>query len=123
MSDENGGPVSLKDVVDVALKRVFVDDGTLLRDVIAEHPNIRLFLIGGLRNGQTWPAGQVQILLVGNTIQVTLQVRSLEIEARYHDKSCSTLADAIENDLALDTVRWVPDWQGRKRLERKLLTS
>lgn len=122
MSDGNGKPVSLRDVVDVALGRVFVDDGTLLRDLVSEQPNIRLFLIGGQRNGQTWPAGEVRIVLLGNTISVTLAVRSLEIEAKYHDKSCSTLVDAIENDLALDTVRWVPDWQGRKRLERKLLT-
>lgn len=122
MTDENGRPVSLRAVIDHAMQRVYEDDGTLLRDMKAEYPYLRLFLLGGARNAHTWPCGMIGVALNGNQIQVTLSIRSLEIESKYYDSSYSSLLATIENDLALDTVRWTPDWQGRKRLERKLLT-
>lgn len=122
MTGENGKPESLRDVVNTAIGGFFSDDGTLLRDLEKAFPYVRKFLIGGRRNSYTWPAGEFRIALNGNMVQVTLAVRALEIEAKYYDSSYSTMLDTIENDLSLDTVNWCPDYKGRQRLEKKLLT-
>jgi hypothetical protein len=122
MSESNGAPQSLKELVQDCLGAVGTDDGTLMRDMLSDYPNLRLAVLGGHRQNHNWPPSTLRISRSGNNICVVLECSSLEVERRTYSQSVFGAFEILEEDLATQPGGWQPNWRGRQRLERQLLS-
>lgn len=120
MSDSNGDPVSVREVIDQALEAVQTAPDQLLSSFGADYPMCRLFLLGGMRGHHNWPAGTVSLKRVRDELVLTVRIPCLEVEASYSGQSFYGLFEMLETDLCNDTIRWRADWRRKQREERKL---
>ena len=121
--ESNGKPVKVSELVEQARDRLMVDDGSLLPDMSDQFPAIRSFLIGGNRDGQTWPAGQIFVFREAFSIVVKISVRTLGVECVYRDTRLETLLHLMENDLATNSVRWELNYKENQRMQNKRLRA
>lgn len=122
MSESNGNPVSLKDLVAEVLGQHQECPEHFLRDLESQLPHVRRFLAGGLRSGQVWPCGTIRLSRLADQLLAVCEINALEVEARYLDLTWSTLWERIENDLETGKTPWRPNWKRRQREERKLVS-
>lgn len=121
--ETNGHVVKVSELVEQARDRLATDDGSLLRDMSEQYPFLRSFLIGGERNGQVWPAGQIFVYRETYGITVKLSIRTLGIEVTYRDSDASSLLELIENDLELNHTQWELNYKEKQREENKRLAA
>lgn len=86
----------------------------------AVRPGVARFLIGGAHDGGFWPAGDMWIRYNEGKVCVSLNLRDLEIEAKYTGPDVDSVLETIDNDLVTNTVAWVLDWKGRERERNKV---
>lgn len=121
--ETNGRVVNLSKVVQEVRDRLLLDDGSLLPDIAESHPGLRAFLLGGLRDGETWPPGALYVARDGNDVLCRVSLRQLELECVYRGGKICELIECIENDLTTQRTNWTLDYKGRQREERKRLTE
>ena len=69
-----------------------------------------------------WPAARLSIDLYAGQLVLRLEIAVLEVEARWLGNSIFGLFETANEDLALGTERWEPNWKGRERMQRKMLS-
>lgn len=122
MTDADGKPTTLKELIAEATNQFLHDDGSLLRDMKEQLPDLRLAVLGGHRQNHNWPAGVLRISRSHGEICVVLEIPLLEVERRVHGSSIYGCFDIMDEDLRMNPGGWSPNWKGRQRLERSLLT-
>ncbi len=120
MTETNGKKLHISDTLQAVRRCVDAAEVNALADMKGNLDYVRRFLLGGVREDGTWPAGDMWFSFDGHELEIRISIRSLEVECRYSSDSWHGLLERVDNDLEHNTVPWKLDYTGRKRVENKL---
>ena len=120
MSDSNGKPRPMVEVVKEVRKGLSLDDPGLLEALGEELPHLRKFLVGGETEDETWPSGFLTLRRDADHLTAKLSWPQYSIECRLSERDWEFLFREIDKGLRERSLPWIEDYQSRKKSDRKI---
>jgi len=100
--------------------RAFANDDGLLRDLAAEHPAVRLHLLGGKHGEMIAPSGTLMLKRKTHDLELRLHKPMFGYQTTFRGDSFFGLLELAEQALASGGDVWEPDWAEQQKDKREL---